>query len=215
MTPLNPIPIFLKSMQLGVSNCPNHSTSRSTPTTQDHGKNVHRFCHVHLNSRYILSTCFDTFPLTVNCSLSFPSPYRVCVHGMSLVLMEGVITWGEAGGLHEASRACVHSFPYPSITLCFTSISVLLLHGENTCSVSSSTVLITCLSPLRCWTRVVILLKISCQQHNTSPSLTRSMQIQNSEHLAINSNNASVFQTCWYTRILQTRNGQPVLLGPR
>ena len=134
----------------------------------------------------------------INChllSLSFPRIPK-CVLGMSLVLTEGELTRGEAGGLHEASRACVHSFPDPSIIPCFTSNSAPLPDGENTCSVSSNTFLITRLSPLRCWTRVVILLQISFQQHNTSSSLTGSMQIQNSLHLAINSHNASVFQSC-------------------
>jgi len=137
----------------------------------------------------------NSLSLSLSLSLSFPRN-PVCVHDMSLVLTEGELTRGEAGGLHEASRACVHSFPDPSIIPCFTSICPPLPDGENTCSVSSNTFLITRLSPLRCWTRVVILLEIPCQRHKASSSLTGPMQIQNSLHFAKHSHSASVFQTC-------------------
>lgn len=92
---------------------------------------AHWFCHVRLNSRYFLSAWFDTFPLTVTCrlSLSFPrmsSRYLIGVNGT------GANKGGKLVAYLKPSRACVHSFPDPSIiACCFTSISAPLLDGQN------------------------------------------------------------------------------------
>ena len=96
----------------------------------------------------------------------------------------------------KPSRACVRSFPDPSIiACCFTSISAPLLDGQN---------IPPCLIQYFSYysSIPVVMLDTCCYIAGNILSTTQhlfitnwKMQMQNSVHLAIHSYNASVFQT--------------------